>query len=208
MSALPDEALRQAHFDALYAADEDPWRVRASWYERRKRAILLAALGKPRYRSVFEPGCGNGEMSAFLAPRCERLLACDGAPAAVAAARRRLADVGGCALRVERRSLPAEWPVEERFDLILVSELAYYFAPAAWEAMLARACANLDDDGELVMCHYLHDFDDRAAATAAVHAAADAMPELRRFVRHQDQDFLLEGWRRRPRSATGAGRAA
>ena len=53
-----------AHFEALYAADEDPWAVRAAWYERRKRAVLLACLGKERYRSAFEPGCGNGEMSA------------------------------------------------------------------------------------------------------------------------------------------------
>jgi SAM-dependent methyltransferase len=198
MSTTLDDPVRQGHFEALYAADDDPWRVRGDWYERRKRAILLACLGKPRYRSAFEPGCGNGETSALLAPRCERLLACDGSPSAVAAARRRLAGIGGCALRIEQRSLPSAWPRAERFDLVLVSELAYYFDGAAWQAMLAMAGACLDDDGELIMCHYLHDFEDRAASTAAVHAAADALPGLQSCLHHLDQDFLIQAWRRVP----------
>jgi len=185
------------HFEALYAADEDPWDVRGTWYEQRKRALLLASLGRARYRSAFEPGCGNGEMSAALAQRCDSLLACDGAGSALAAARRRLQGQAGGAVRIEQRSLPAQWPVDERFDLIVVSELAYYFDAAALAAMLAQACANLDQGGELVMCHYLHDFDDRVGGTRAAHALADRTPGLVRSLHHLDRDFLLEAWTRR-----------
>lgn len=185
-----------AHFEALYAADEDPWSVRATWYERRKRALLLASLGRERYRSAFEPGCGNGEMSAALAARCERLLACDGAAGAVAAARRRLLDAAPGAVRIEQRSLPDGWPDGERFDLIVISELAYYFDAAALADMLARACAMLDPGGELAMCHYLRDFDDRVSATASVHALPGRMPGMVRAVHHLDQEFLLEVWRK------------
>jgi len=185
-----------AHFEALYAADEDPWAVRAAWYERRKRTVLLACLGRERYRSAFEPGCGNGEMSAALAARCERLLACDGAAAAVAAARRRLDAAGIDTVRIEQRSLPAQWPQGERFDLVVISELAYYFEAAVLEDMLARACAMLEEGGELVLCHYLHDFDDRVTGTAQAHALAGRMPGMARAVHHLDQDFLLEIWRR------------
>jgi SAM-dependent methyltransferase len=184
------------HFEALYAADDDPWDVRAAWYEQRKRSLLLASLGKARYRSAFEPGCGNGEMSAALAARCERLLACDGAAAAVAAARRRLHGSAAPAVRIEQRSLPSELPEGERFDLIVVSELAYYFDAAALQNMLARAHAMLDADGELVMCHYLHDFGDRVTGTAAAHALAGRLPGMARSVHHLDRDFLLETWRR------------
>ncbi|MEW6022020.1 MAG: class I SAM-dependent methyltransferase [Pseudomonadota bacterium] len=197
-----------AHFEALYAADEDPWSVRAAWYERRKRALLLASLGKARYRQVFEPGCGNGEMSAALAARCERLLACDGAASAVAAARRRLQqvaqdavqdgaqDVAPEAVRIEQRSLPAQWPGERGYDLVVISELAYYFGGADLEDLLARAHAMLDAGGELAMCHYLHDFDDRVSATAQGHALAGRLPGMRRTVHHLDQDFLLEIWQK------------
>lgn len=189
--------MQQRHFEALYAASDDPWQVRERWYEQRKRALLLACLGKPRYRSAFEPGCGNGEMTAALAPRCDQLLACDGAASAVAAARRRLGESLGHT-RIEQRSLPSDWPSGERFDLIVMSELGYYFDGAAIDTILAMAHANLDDDGELVLCHWLHDFDDRLTPTAALHASAAALPGLVRTVHHQERDFLLEAWRMTP----------
>ena len=192
--------MQQRHFEALYAASDDPWNVRERWYEQRKRALLLACLGKPRYRSAFEPGCGNGEMTAALAPRCDQLLACDGAASAVAAARRRLGE-SPARTRIEQRSLPSDWPAAERFDLIVMSELGYYFDGAAIDAILAMAHANLDADGELVLCHWLHDFDDRLTSTAALHARAAALPGLVRTVHHQERDFLLEAWRMTPGEA-------
>ena len=183
------------HFETLYAASDDPWDVRGAWYEQRKRAILLASLAKPRYRSAFEPGCGNGEMSDALAGRCERLLACDGAASALEAAHRRVPDAAARGIRFEGRRLPADWPCADAFDLIVLSELAYYFDRDAITAMLTNACANLTPDGELVLCHYLHDFDDRVTPTAVVHGLADALPCLYRTLHHLDADFVLDVWR-------------
>jgi len=194
---------RQRHFEALYAAGDDPWDVRGSWYERRKRALLLACLGKQRYRSAFEPGCGNGEMSLALAARCDRLLACDGSPSALAAARRPLHGAPAGGLSVVQCSLPGGWPRGERFDLIVMSELAYYFDAAALRAMFDLACASLEADGELVLCHYLHDFSDRVSSTAVVHAAAGATPGLERVLHHRERDFLLEAWRPLPLAGQG-----
>lgn len=189
-----------SHFEALYTASDDPWQVRERWYERRKRALLLACLDRPRYRRVFEPGCGNGELSAALAGRCDALLACDGAAAAVAAARRRLegerAARDGCLLRVEQRSLPSDWPRAASFDLIVISELAYYFDAAGLAALVQAAHASLADGGQLLLCHWRHDFADRASSTEAVHAAFDAAPRLQRQLRHQEDDFLIESWQK------------
>lgn len=185
---------RLHHFEALYSASDDPWNVHGAWYERRKRAILLASLAKPHYRNAFEPGCGNGALSAALAPRCARLLASDGAAAALDAARRDVPpDLAG-AIWFEQRRLPDDWPDDESFDLIVISELAYYFPLPEAAALLARAAAGLAPDGELVMCHYLHDFDDRACGTEALHRAADDIPGLRRSMVHRDRDFVLETW--------------
>ncbi|WP_208277423.1 class I SAM-dependent methyltransferase [Massilia oculi] len=185
---------RLRHFEALYSASDDPWNVRGAWYERRKRAILLASLARPHYRNAFEPGCGNGALSAALAPRCERLLASDGASAALDAARKGLPPALADAVRFEQRTLPNDWPDGETFDLIVISELAYYFPLPEAAALLARAANGLAPDGELVMCHYLHDFDDRACGTEALHRSAGDIPGLRRSMVHRDQDFLLETW--------------
>jgi SAM-dependent methyltransferase len=198
---LDDPHLR--HFEALYATGDDPWDVRGSWYEQRKRALLLACLRKPRYRSVFEPGCGNGEMSAALAARADALLACDASPSAIDAARRRLVDIGvgvgvdsgsSCDLRIEQRSLPADWPHERRFDLIVLSELAYYFDAATLRSLFAMARDSLALDGELLLCHYLPDFDDRVTSTAEVHALLGATAGLVRTLHHRDGEFLIESW--------------
>ena len=75
------------YFDGLFAGNDDPWAFRQRWYEQRKRAMTLAALPRPHYRAIFEPGCANGELSAELASRCDRLLCCDTAAAAVSLAR-------------------------------------------------------------------------------------------------------------------------
>jgi SAM-dependent methyltransferase len=184
-----------AHFERLYATSDDPWDVRGAWYEQRKRAIVLASLGKPHYRSAFEPGCGNGEMSAALAPRCEQLLACDGAASALLAAARRLPDAHEGGVRFEQRRLPSEWPRDMRFDLIIISELAYYFDAASVAAMLADARASLAPGGELVLCHYRRDFDDRVTTTDEVHGIAAHLPGLRRTLHHLDDAFVLDIWR-------------
>ena len=189
---MTDSRLR--HFEALYSASDDPWNVHGAWYERRKRAILLASLTRPRYRHAFEPGCGNGALSVALAPRCERLLASDGAAAALAAARRDLPPALDDTVRFEQRRLPHDWPDGETFDLVVISELAYYFPFSVATSILERAAACLAPDGELVMCHYLHDFDDRACGTLELHGAAAGIRSLRRSQHHHDRDFLLETW--------------
>jgi len=197
----PDSTHHLDHFEALYAASDDPWNVRGAWYEQRKRAVLLASLAKPRYRSGFEPGCGNGELSVALAARCERLLASDGAASAVAAARRRmqhLAHTPPCQLHIEQRCLPHDWPIGSRFDLIVISELAYYFDQAALARMIGAARDCLAPDGELLMCHYLPPFDDRITATEPAHGIAHATPGLSHTLQHRDRLFMLDVWQCAP----------
>jgi hypothetical protein len=46
-------------FAALYAEGKDPWDA-DSWYERRKRSVVLASLPRDRYRAAFEPTWGPG----------------------------------------------------------------------------------------------------------------------------------------------------
>ena len=106
------------YFDAVYEAASDPWGFEDRWYEQRKYAISLALLPERRYRSAFEPGCSIGVLTAMLAGRCDRLLSCDVAEAAVRAAAGRTADLPQ--VRVERREVPRQWPAG-RFDLVVFS---------------------------------------------------------------------------------------
>ncbi len=124
MNPLP--AHGQAHFETLFQHSDDPWKFRTRWYEARKRAVTLACLPAQRFVHGYEPGCANGELSAALAARCERLLVSDGSSHAVALARTRLAALPH--VQVIEAWLPQAWP-QEHFDLIVISELGYFLEP-------------------------------------------------------------------------------
>ncbi len=179
------------HFDELFAASPDPWQFRQRWYESRKRAMTLACLPRARYASGYEPGCANGELSAALAGRCERLLISDGAAAAVALAQRRVAEMPH--VRAVQAWLPDDWPAE-RFDLIVISELAYYLDEPALSALAARARASLTDGGDIVACHWRHLIPGCRWDGDAVHAALAGTLGLPCVWSLADPDFRLEVW--------------
>lgn len=185
--------LSPPYFDQLFSASDDPWGFRTRWYEQRKRAMTLACLPASHYGSVFEPGCANGELAADLATRCDRLLACDVSDAAVRLARRRVNDMPH--VQITTGSMPGDWP-DERFDLIVISELGYYLAPADL-ATLARAClASLSDSGTLLACHWRPLIDGCAYGGDAVHATLAEETGLPRVVHHEEDDFILDVWTR------------
>lgn len=186
------------HFETLYRQHADPWRVSSAWYERRKRALLLAALGREHYRHAFEPGCGNGDLSLPLAARCRRVCAVDVAGTALSRCRARLADHGIGHVDTLTLALPYDWPPVPHggFDLIIVSELAYYLDDAALAQFLQGVDRCLANDGELVACHFRPDFDDRLQATDALHDALGALHGLVPIFKHQESAFALDGWRR------------
>ena len=130
--------LDPTYFRDLYAACADPWGLAGRWYEARKYAVSTALLPRQRYGRAFEPGCSIGVLTAMLAPRCDALLACDAVPDAVSSARARTAGLPG--VRVEQRAVPGQWPPGS-FDLIVLSELLYYFEPAWDSTPAARGCA-------------------------------------------------------------------
>ena len=191
-------ASAQTYFDAMYGASDDPYGLRTRWYEERKRNLVLAALPARRYANACEPGCGVGELTLALAPRCNRLLACDLSQQAVAIARNRCAALDQ--VQVEQRELPAEWPdAEGPFDLIVLSEVGYFLEASAMQALAACCARSLDAAGTIVACDWGPDFAERALSTDAVHAAIDALG-LARILRHEEDDFVLQVWSRDARS--------
>ncbi|OZI18719.1 hypothetical protein CAL26_13525 [Bordetella genomosp. 9] len=186
------------HFEALYRQSADPWDVRTSWYEQRKRAVLLAALPRQRYGRILELGCGNGEMTRQLARRTGSLIAVDGSETAMALCMESMGKDGLDHVRGHVGRLPGDWPLQpdEACDLIVVSELAYYIPADDMDGFLQRCRAALAPGGEWVMCHYTGDFDDRLHRTDALHACIDALGGLVRVLRHEDERFQLDIWRK------------
>lgn len=181
---LPD-----SFFEAMYDVAPDPWGFRSRWYERRKRALTLAALPRQRYRSGFEPGCSIGLLTEELAERCDRLVATDVSAAALGAAASRLGHREGVDLR--RWALGDPWPAD-RFDLIMLSEICYYLTAPSLRAVLAAAVTALDPGGTLLAVHWRHPVPDYPLTGDEVHAIVADAPGLARTARYLDDDLVLE----------------
>lgn len=193
---IADVETNEVDFNAIFEQEDDPWGFATLWYEARKRAVLLAALPETRYGRVFEAGCATGLLTEMLATRADTVLALDLAPRAVSRARERL--TGLSHVDVQAGCLPDDWPAG-RFDLVVLSELGYYFTLDDWQATAERAAEAIGPHGTIVACHWLRPFAGRRLSTRHVHAAIARQPGLRRHVRHLEPDFLLEVWSRDPR---------
>lgn len=180
-----------SYFERLYAQSDDPWGFETSWYERRKYALTLATLPDERYRSAFEPGCSLGVLTEGLAGRCDQVLAADHTPAAVEAARRRLAHLPQ--VRVEQRSVPEEWPPGP-FDLLVLSELGYYFDGPELDGLMQRAVGSLETSGAVIAVHWRGETDYPLRAEET-HVRIAATKGLTPLVHHEDAAFVLDVWR-------------
>jgi SAM-dependent methyltransferase len=145
------ERLSREYFEKLYAESPDPWGFETSPYERRKYERTLDVLGRRRYRHALEAGCSIGVFTAMLAPLCDELLAVDVSEKAIATAKERLA--GFPHVRIEVRTLPEETP-EESFDLVVASEVLYYWPEDVMVAALRRFEDVLAPGGTLLAVHW------------------------------------------------------
>jgi len=178
------------YFERMYREDNDPWGFTDRWYEERKRAVTLAALPEPRYGCAYEPGCSIGVLTLGLADRCESLLASDISPIALREADRRLE--GRCNVLLERRQLPEEWP-HGQFDLVVLSELLYYFDERDLPNVLAKASRAVAPGGTLLSVHWrwaVADYPQRGDAVQGA-LAAEVAGTLVRTVHHSEADFDL-----------------
>ncbi|MBL3556990.1 MULTISPECIES: SAM-dependent methyltransferase [Marinobacter] len=155
-----------AFFERLYQSSEDPWNFRHSTYERERYAAICHSLADREYRSAFEPGCAIGELTAMLAPLCHSLEAIDFSASAVETARHRCQDYRH--VDIHKGALPEDIPAGP-LDLIVFSEIGYYFTPEALESLIIQLWSILEPGGRLVACHWLGHSDDHQLHGSKVH---------------------------------------
>jgi hypothetical protein len=189
MTSVPIE-----HFEERYALDPDPWGFSTRWYEARKYALTMAALPRSRYRRAFEPGCSIGVLTALLADRCDYLLAADGVEAALHQACSRTADRGH--VEVARLLLPSDWP-DGPWDLVVVSEIGYYFDSTDLASVLDRAAETMVAEATLVAVHWRGPTDYPLTGDA-VHETIHAHWAFEPQGGYCDALFRLDVYQRRP----------
>ena len=182
-------AVGKGYFDEKYGSSPDPWGFESRWYERRKRAITLAALPREHFGRVLEVGCSIGVLTRELADRCDELLAVDLSGAAVAIATERLS--GFEHVTIEERDIAADFPAGP-FDLIVFSEVGYYFDRDSLARVLVAVGAALAPGGVVVSCHWRHPVKEYPLTGDFVHHAISLQLRLPRIASHVERDFILE----------------
>ena len=181
------------YFDRMYQ-EPDPWGYESSPYEQRKYAVTVASLPQPRYRRAFEPGCSIGVLSALLADRTDELVAVDFHPASLERARARLVDRRGA--HTEVLDIPRQWP-SGTFDLIVLSEVAYYLDEGHHRLLVARVEQTLEPGGDVVLVHWRGETDYPQTGDA-VHEVWAEEPAFTSVVSHLEIEFRLDVLRRAP----------
>jgi cyclopropane fatty-acyl-phospholipid synthase-like methyltransferase len=180
------------YFHTMYAGADDPWSFATSPYELRKYTLTVDTLPRERYRNVFEPGCSVGVLSEKLAPHCDRLLATDIVTAALDQATERLGRWNNVV--VERRAIPESWP-DEMFDLIVLSELAYYFDSETLHEVMDLITCSTKPGAHVVAVHWRGETNYPLSGDEA-HALIGQTRRLRNVVHHLEEAFVLDLWER------------
>ena len=192
----PTDSVSPDYFAAKYAAADDPWDYVGSDYEAAKHDATLAAPPRDRYRRGLELGCSIGVLTERLAARCDRLRAVDAAADAVARCRDRCRDLGH--VTAEVAVLPADWPAPagDRFDLIVASEVCYYWSDADFALARRRILESLEPGGTLLLVHWTVFVPDYPRTGDAVHEAFLREPGLRHVVGSREPFYRLDVFER------------
>ena len=183
------ERLGREYFEGLYAESDDPWNFEASEYERNKYTRTLAVLGERTFPRALEAGASIGVFTEMLADRCDELLAVDVSERAVEAARRRLSGRGH--VRVERRTLPEQMP-EGPFDLIVASEVLYYFPREEMLTVLRGFERELARGGSLLAVHWRRETETYPLQGDEVHYLLAEHTRLRNTETIIEPDYRLD----------------
>jgi SAM-dependent methyltransferase len=184
-------AISEEFFDKLYLADADPWNFARSDYELRRYSAEISFLQGRRFERGFEPGCSIGVLTEKLAPLCDRLDAIDISPTAACLARKRCNHLKHVSVR--QGSLPQDIP-SGPFDLIVLSEIGYYFEAPALEKLGAELVSRLEREGVFLAAHWLGNSPDHLLTGDRVHQVLGCLPGLRLTASDRHPGYRIDRW--------------
>ena len=154
-----------AFFDAKYHEKSDPWNFSSDAYELARYNEIIASISGRRYNHAFEPGCSIGVLTEKLAEHCGAVTACDFSAPAARQAKARCSSLPWvnvlCASITDRADGP--------FDLLILSEIGYYFSLEAWQAISWSLMDQLASGATVIGAHWLGSSAHHCISGDAVH---------------------------------------
>ena len=191
---MTEDSTTEAFFEAKYLDAPDPWNFATSPYERSRYAAILSFLKQRRFARAFEPGCSVGVLTASLARICGQVEAMDISPTAVRVASERCRHQRNVTVR--QGALPDAMP-GGFFDLIIFSEIGYYFEPGTLSQLAILLTGRLvAGSGVLLGAHWLGRSDDHRISGDQVHEILGATAGLALSAAERFEGFRIGRWTR------------
>jgi cyclopropane fatty-acyl-phospholipid synthase-like methyltransferase len=187
------KSLNADYFKEVYDANDDPWNFETSEYEAAKYAATLKALPREKYQNALEVGCSVGVLTALLAQKTEKLLATDVSQKALNAAKMKCRELPDVTFKC--MSFPAELP-DEQYDLIMISEVAYYLSVDDWEFAVNGLYNRLLRHGDIVLVHWLPEVLDYPQTGDQVHNAFGKLmkDKLTNVYSKREENYRIDVW--------------
>jgi hypothetical protein len=182
----------QSFFDQKYREDADPWNFATSNYELGRYRAILDFLGDRRFHHAVEPGCSIGVLTSQLAKICNLISAFDLSPTAGEIARARCAHLPH--VTVSCQSLSLCHP--RGADLLLLSEIGYYFSDVELANILNRCVDKLAPSATILACHWLGHSTDHLLHGDEVHSIISKTEGLSHEFGERHEHFRIDRWRK------------
>ncbi len=183
------------YFEGMFRGTADPWDLETSAYEQGKFERTIAALAGRTYPRGFEIGCAKGVLTQKLAPRCDTLLSIDVSTTALEAARQR--NRQSAHIDFERMAFPGQAP-DGVFDLVVLSEVAYYWDDADLDLAGNWLREHVAIGGDILLVHYTGETDYPQSGDEAVGSLfAMLKSQIRVTEAHREPRYRVDVWQRR-----------
>lgn len=189
MSAI--SALSPEAFEARYVGGRDPWSFANDAYELGRYRAILASLHRSAYGTIYEPGCSIGVLTQQLAAIGECVIATDFAPSAIIQAKLRCAEHAKVQfICTDLRTFIPRQPL----DLIVFSEVGYYFCEAELAALASSLTQAVLPGGEFLAAHWLGSSPDHVLHGNRVHEILRDCMKWRPVHQEFHEGFRLDSW--------------
>ncbi len=187
-------SLGHDYFETMFRATDDPWELESSAYEQDKYAHSIRALAGRTYGLGLEIGCAKGVLTQSLAPHCQALLAIDVSETAIEAARERCAMFDHVSFG--QMAFPRQAPMDGAFDLIILSEVAYYWDDDDIGRAARWIADHIAPGGDILLVHWTGDTDYPQSGDDAVRKLQAALgPAVTVITAQRMPRYRLDVWR-------------
>ena len=192
LSSMATSTVSKEFFEQKYRGNCDPWSFSSSTYEQNRYDEIVRLLGSRTFRRRFEPGCWIGVLTERLAGCCRNLFAMDISRTAVGLAQKRCSHFSNVTVV---GALPGDLP-DGTFDLIVSSEIGYYFDRGVLGDLRDRLTERLQQRGLLVNVDWLGVSRDHLLSGDEVHEVLRSNNDLKVKASRRYYGFLVESWER------------